>query len=297
MTHPYRLSCESTVDLPYEYVTGRGWDILYYSYSVDGEAYTDDMGKDPQTLPRFYSFIDAGKLPSTSQINTFRYLEYFDDLLSRGQDVLHIAFGSGMTPSVTNALAAAKELKEKYPDRTLTVIDSTCSSAGYGLLVDEAADLWDDGKPMEEVAAWLEANKEYVHHQFFSTDMKFFRRSGRVSGVAAAAASILGICPLMRLNLAGRIIAYDKVRGKKNAIRATVETMKRRAQNGTDYNGKCFISNSRCPEDAEFTKQAIEEAFPNLKGKVRISDIGTIIASHSGPGTVAVFFFGDRRTE
>ena len=297
MEHSYLLSCESTVDMPYSYVSGRGLSILFYTYIVGDKEYVDDMERDPESLNRFFAMLDQGALPKTSQVNTFRYLEYFEKLLQQGKDILHIAFGSGMTPSVENALAAAEQLKEKYPDRKLVVLDSTCSSSGYGLIVDQAADLWDAGEALDAVANWVLENREYVHHQFFSTDMKFFRRSGRVSGVAAAAASILGICPLMRLNLAGRIIAYDKVRGKKNAIRATVETMKARAKNGTAYDGKCFISNSHCPEDAEYTKNAIEEEFPSLKGKVRIFNIGTIIGSHTGPGTVALFFMGDKRTE
>ena len=140
-------------------------------------------------------------------------------------------------------------------------------------------------------------NRNTVHHQFYSVDLKYFKRSGRVSGAAATVAAILNICPIMRLNSAGRIIAYDKVRGRKNAIRRTVDTMEAHAQRGRDYSGKCFICHSNSPEDAEQTKLAVKERFPKIRGDIRICDIGTIIASHCGPGTVAVFFFGDERTE
>jgi len=296
MNHNFQLSCESTVDLPFSYVDGRNISVLFYSYSVDGQEYPDDMGRDVNALPQFYSFLEAGKLPSTSQINTYRYYDYFKELLEKG-DVLHIAFGSGMTPSVNNAREAAKMLLEEYPDRKLIVIDSTCSSSGYGLLVDVAADMRDQGSSMEEIEAWTLANCKLVHHQFFSTDLTHFRRSGRMSGPTATIATIIGICPIMRLNKEGRIIAYSKVRGKKAAVRETVQTMLKHAQGGSEYNQKCFICHSNSLEDALDTKLAVETAFPHLKDQIRICDIGTIIASHCGPGTTAVFFFGDERAE
>lgn len=291
---PYTLSCESTVDLPFSYINGRGLPVLFYSYLIDGQEYPDDMGRDPEALPRFYQQLHDGKLPSTSQINVFRYMEFFEPLLQQG-DLLHIALGSGMTPSVRNAQEAAQLLREKYPERKILVVDSLCSSSGYGMLTDCAADLRDAGKSMEEVEAWLLANRQLVHHQFFSTDLKYFKRSGRVSGAAATIGSILSICPIMRLDDTGHIIAYDKVRGKKAAIQRTLDTMAQHAQNGEQYAGKCFVCHSNCLADAEETKAALQLRFPNISGDIRICDIGTIIASHSGPGTVAVFFFGDAR--
>ncbi len=233
MAESFILSCESTVDLPYAYVSGRDMPVLFYTYTVDGQEYTDDMGRDPEALPRFYSLLEEGNIPTTSQLNLQTYLDFFETLLPKG-DVLHIAFGSGM-------------------------------------------------------------NK--VHHQFYSVDLKYFRRSGRMSGAAATVAAILNICPIMRLNSAGKIIAYDKVRGRKNAIRRTVDTMEEHAQGGRNYSGKCFICHSNSLEDAEQTKIAVKERSPNISGDIRICDIGTIIASHCGPGTVAVFFYGDERAD
>lgn len=171
------LSCESTVDLPYRDMEQRNIPVLFYSYVVDGTAYLDDMGRDPAALPRFYQFLEEGKAPSTSQLNTFQYLEFFEPLLQQG-DVLHIGFGTGMTPSVKNAEEAAQSLREKYPERKITVIDSLCSSSGYGMLVDSAADLRDAGVPMGEVAQWVLEKRHCVHHQFYSTDLKYYRRSG-----------------------------------------------------------------------------------------------------------------------
>ena len=294
MAGSFILSCESTVDLPYSYVSGRDIPVLFYSYLVDGKEYVDDMGRDPEALPHFYEMLKNGALPSTSQLNTFQYTEFFEELLQK-DDLLHIAFGSGMTGSVKNAMEAAEALRKKYPERRLIVIDSLCSSSGYGLLVDMAADMRDRGDSMEAIAAWVEQNRNKVHHQFFSTDLKYFRRSGRVSGAAATVGAILNICPIMRLDDKGRIIAYDKVRGKKNAIRETLRTMEAHVQDGVNYAGKCFICHSNCLTEAEETKAAVQARFPHIAGEIRICDIGTIIASHCGPGTVAVFFMGDER--
>lgn len=294
MDHPFILSCESTVDLPYAYAAGRDIPVLFYSYVVDGRVYPDDMGRDPRALPRFYGFLEAGKIPETSQLNEFAYEAFLEEQLQKG-DVLHIGFGTGMTPSINNGIRAGARLREKYPDRKLTVIDSLCSSSGYGLLVDGAADLRDRGCSLEETAAWVLENRRKIHHQFFSGDLKYYRRSGRISGAAAAVGAILNICPVMRLDDGGRIIAYGKVHGKKNAVRETLRMMTLHARGGTEYAGKCWVCHSNCPEEAEELREAIREAFPRITGEIRICDIGTIIAAHCGPGTVAAFFFGDDR--
>lgn len=142
MDHSFILSCESTADLPYDYLKARGVPVIFYTYSVNGTEYEDNMGRDPQATSQFYRFLQEGKHPITSQLNEFQYEQYFEGLLAQG-DVLHIALGSGMTGSVFNAEKAARSLKPKYPDRKLMIVDSFCSSSGYGLLVDMAADMRD----------------------------------------------------------------------------------------------------------------------------------------------------------
>lgn len=294
MERQFTLSCCSTVDLPYSYMEGRDIPVLFYTYVVDGREYVDDMGRDPEALPRFYRFLEEGKLPQTSQINVGTYLTFFEKLLQKG-DLLHIAFTSGQSGSVHNAMLAAKELQEKYPERKLIVIDSLCSSSGYGMLVDTVADLRDEGKSIEEAAQWVRENRNTVHHQFFSSNMTQFRRTGRVSGAAAMVATIMSICPIMRLDDAGAIKAYGKVRGKKKAVETTIEAMAKHAQGGENYDKRCYVCHSQCPEDAQMLIDGLEARFPRIKGKIRLCDIGTIIGSHSGPGTVAVFFYGDER--
>lgn len=294
MERQFTLSCCSTVDLPYSYMADRDIPVLFYTYVVDGREYVDDMGRDPEALPRFYRFLEEGKLPQTSQINVGTYLSFFEKLLQKG-DLLHIAFTSGQSGSVHNAMLAAKELQVKYPERKLIVIDSLCSSSGYGMLVDTVADLRDEGKSIEEAAQWVRENRNTVHHQFFSSNMTQFRRTGRVSGAAAMVATIMSICPIMRLDDAGAIKAYGKVRGKKKAVETTIEAMAKHAQGGENYDKRCYVCHSQCPEDAQMLIDGLEARFPRIKGKIRLCDIGTIIGSHSGPGTVAVFFYGDER--
>ena len=293
MEQSFILSCESTVDLPYSYVSGRGLPVLFYSYTVNGREYPDDMGRDPAALPNFYSMLRT-QIPSTAQLNEFAYEQFFAELLEQG-DVLHIALGTGMTQSVENARAAAAALAGSFPGRRLEVIDSLCSSSGYGLLVDAAADLRDEGRSLDEVVRWVMDNRRKVHHQFYSTDLQYYRRSGRMSGTAATVGAVLNICPIMRLDDGGRIIAYDKVRGKRKARERTLEMMLQHARGGADYAEKCFICHSDCVEEAAALRDLLAAHFPHIKGEIRVCDIGTIIASHCGPGTVAVFFFGDER--
>ena len=294
MERNFILSCCSTVDLPYDYMEQRGIPVLAYTYMVDGTEHIDDMGRDPASRPRFYQMLAKGKLPQTSQINVARYTAFFEELLRKG-DVLHLAFTSGQSASVNNAFAAAEALRERYPDRKLTVIDTLCSSAGYGLLVDTVADLRDAGKTLEEAAAWTIANRNRVHHQFFSSNMTQFHRTGRVSGAAAAVATVLNICPLMRLDAAGAIKAYDKVRGKKRAVAATVDAVAAHAQGGADYDQRMWVCHSECPEDAQMMIEALEARFPKERGRIRLCNIGPVIGSHCGRRTVAVFFYGDER--
>ncbi|MCQ2454730.1 MAG: DegV family protein [Clostridia bacterium] len=295
MADNFIISCESTTDLPYKYFKKNKIPVLFYRYVIDGNEYEDNMGRDKKNLKDFYSALDNGAIPKTSQINEFSYNEFFRNLLKENKPILHISFGSGMTPSVNNAVKAANEINRELGKELITVVDSTCSSAGYGLIFSMAFDYAKLGKDIQEVKEYLESTKKKIHHQFFSTDMKYFKRSGRVSGAAATVGAILGICPIMRLNSEGKIVAYNKARGRKRAIEKTLEEMIKHAENGKDYNGKCFINHSNCYDYALALKKEAEQKIPKLKGKIEIYDIGNIIASHCGPGTVAVYFVGDER--
>lgn len=282
------LSCESTVDMKYEYLAGRGISVIRYQYSLDGVYYDDPMG-DSEALDAFYEKLLGGAKATTSQINSETYRAYFEKLLKDG-DVLHICFGSGMSGSVNNAVLAAEELNATNEHRVF-VVDSLCSSSGYGLLVDIAADMRDAGADVKDTFDKAVYFGKRIEHRFFSTDLSFFRKSGRVSGPAAAVAAILNICPLMKLDAEGKIVAYDKIRGKKHAVRRIVDDMASLAEDGTDYSGKCYICHTRCEEYAQALKEAVLDGFKNIRDII-ICDVGPVIACHSGPGTVAVFYVG-----
>ncbi len=291
----YIISCESTTDMPYGYFEKREIPVIFYKYTIGENEYEDNMERDKAQQKFFYDSLDSGLLPHTSQINEYRYFEYFEGLLKTNQQILHIAFGSGMTPSVLNAQRVAKNLNEREGKERIIVIDSLCSSSGYGMLVSIANDMKQKNEDIKTVADYIQKIRNKIHHQFYSSDMKFFKRSGRVSGVTATIATVLGICPIMRLNCDGKIIAYDKERGKANAIKRTINEMLKHCENGKNYDNKCFISHSACLEDAKLLKSQIEKIFPKLKGKIEIYTIGNIVTSHCGKGTVAIYFIGDER--
>ena len=176
-------------------------------------------------------------------------------------------------------------------------MDSLAASSGFGLLVETLADLRDEGKSIDEVYDFVEKNKLNLQSWFFSTDLTFYVRGGRVSKASGFVGNMLGICPLLNINYEGKLIPREKIRGKKKAVRRTVEKMLEHAQDGADYSGKCYISQSASLDTAKELAEQIEAAFPKLNGKVEIYNIGTTIGSHTGPGTIATFFWGDQRVD
>lgn len=287
----FTLSCESTVDVTKRYLDERNIPVLPYTYSLDGEEFVDDMGED-NGLDRLYKMLDEGKKPTTSQLSGEKYEKFFTELLQKG-DVLHIAFGSGMSQSVERAFDAAKKLQKMFPNRKILVVDSTCSCVGYGLFVATLADMRDAGKSLQEIYDWAMANCRRLHHQFFTTTLQYFRRSGRVSGPAYLIGNLFKLCPIMHLNYAGKIIAYQKVMSVAKAQKRTLDEIAAHIQNGADYDGKLWISHSNCLETALQTEADLKKLYP--KADIRMFDIGPIIAVHCGPGTVAVYFWGDER--
>ena len=245
---------------------------------------------------QFYKAMQDGATTKTSQINADEFTEYFEGFLKEGKDILHVCLSSGITGVVNSANIAREELSEKYPDRKILIVDSLGASSGYGLLMDRLADLRDEGKTIEEVYQWAEAHKLNLHHWFFSTDLTFYIRGGRISKTSGFFGTMLNICPLLNMDDQGRLIPRYKIRTKKKVIRAIVDKMEEYAEGGLDYSGKCDISQSACIEDAREVARLVEERFPKLNGKVEINSIGTTIGSHTGPGTVALFFWGSKRT-
>ena len=290
------LSCCSTADLSKEHFDAR--DIKYncFHYTMDGVSYLDDLGQSV-SLDDFYKKMSEGADTKTSQLNAEEYAAYFTPFLEAGKDILHMTLSSGISGACNSAMIAKGELEEKFPERKIYIVDSLAASSGFGLLADKAADLRDEGKSIDEVRDWLEQNKLRLNHWFFSSDLTFFVKGGRVSKTAGFVGNILNICPLLNVSFEGKLVPREKIRTKKKAITAIVDKMVEFAENGLEYADKCYISMSACREDAEAVAALIESKFTKLKGKVEINNIGTTIGSHTGPGTVALFFWGAERND
>lgn len=292
----YIISCCSTADLSAEHFEKRNIPYICFHYELDGKHYLDDLG---QSMPfdKFYQAMQDGADTKTAQVNADEFEAYFEPFLKEGKDILHLTLSSGISGTLNSALIAKDELSERYPDRKIYIVDSLNASSGYGLLMETLADMRDEGKTIDELYEWIEANKKKLHAWFFSTDLTFYIKGGRVSKTSGFIGGVLNICPLLNINVEGKLIPRFKIRTKKKVIRTIVEKMEEYVENGLDYSGKCFISHSACYEDARAVADLVEERFPKLNGKVLINSIGTTIGSHTGPGTVALFFWGSERVD
>ena len=293
----YLLSCCSTSDLNVKHYKDRGIRYICFHYFLDGIEHKDDFG---ETLPisEFYKKMEQGAMTKTSQLNAQDYYNYFENLINEGyKEILHLTLSSGISGTINSAKIAVNMINEKYKDVKIYIVDSLAASSGYGLLMDKLANLRDEGKSIEEVRDWAENNRLSINHWFFSTDLKYFVRGGRISKTSGFFGNMLHVCPLLNVNDEGKLIPREKIIGKKKVINAIVQKMIENVKDGKDYNDYCYISHSAVFEDAKAVKDKVEEAFPNLKGKVEIFDIGTTIGSHTGPGTVALFFVGKERSK
>lgn len=290
----YVISCCSTADLSKEHFERRDIKYVCFHYELDGVQGIDDLGQS-MSFKEFYDAMDAGADTKTSQVNAEEYEEFFEQFLSQGLDVIHITLSSGISGTINSARVAMENMKEKYPDRKIYVIDSLCASSGFGLLADKMADLRDEGMNIDELADWVENNKGTLQHWFFSTDLKFYIKGGRVSKTAGFIGGVLNICPMLNVNSEGQLIPRSKIRTKKKACIEVVNIMEQRAKDGLAYSDKVFISHSDCYDDAKVVADLVTERFPNIKEPVLVNCIGTTIGSHTGRGTVALFFWGDER--
>lgn len=292
----YILSCCSTADLTKEHFEARDIKYVHFHFALDGKEYVDDLGAS-MPFEKFYEAVGSGVPTKTSQVNISEYVAYFTPFLEQGKDIVHVCLSSGLSGTINSARNAALIAMERFPERKIYIVDSLGASSGYGLLMDKAADLRDGGMDAESLAAWIEENKLKVHHWFFSTDLSSYVRGGRISKTAAVFGGMLEICPLLNMDNQGHLVPRAKVRTKKKVIREIVKMMEQHAENGLDYSGKCYISQSACIDDAQQVAAMVEERFPKLNGKVEINWVGTTIGSHTGPGTIALFFWGGERTE
>lgn len=290
----YILSCCSTADLSKEHFNQRDIQYVCFHFILGDQEYLDDLG---QSVPpaELYRRMVAGENTKTSQVGAAEYEALFEKNLKEGKDILHLTLSSGISGTYNSACVARDILSERYPDRKIYVVDSLGASSGYGLIMETLADMRDAGMGIDELYQWIEAHKLELHHWFFSTDLTFYIRGGRISKTAGFIGSVMGICPLLNMDNEGKLIPREKIRTKKKVIKRIVEKMEENAKDGLDYSGKCFLSQSECMEDAREVAALVEERFPKLDGKVEIFPIGATIGSHTGPGTIALFFWGGER--
>lgn len=292
----YILSCCSTADLSKEHFEARDIHYCCFHFYLNGKAYPDDLGHSI-SFDEFYKAMENGAQTRTSQINADEFVEYFTPFLEKGLDILHVSLSSGISGVSNSANIAAEKLMEDYPERRILVVDSLGASSGYGLIMDKLADLRDAGLSIDEVYDYAMKNRLRLHHWFLSTDLTFYVKGGRISKASGWFGTVLNICPLLNMDNHGRLVPRYKIRGKKKVLKAIVDKMEEHAENGLDYSGKCYISQSACYDDARIVADDVERRFPKLNGKVEINSVGTTIGSHTGPGTIALFFWGDERAD
>ena len=284
----YQIITDSCCDFPNEMYTRLNLTVVPLSVEFRGKVYDD---KNDDSLKDMYDGLRSGEEAKTSAVNPDRWATAIESALSAGQDALVLVFSSGLSTTYQSAVIAAEDLKEKYPDRKIYVSDTLSASMGQGLLVWYACQKRDAGMSLEEVYTWVEENKLHLCHWFTVDDLMYLRRGGRISAATALVGTMLQIKPVLHVDDEGHLISMAKARGRKASLDALA---RKTVELGANYdNSTMFISHGDCLEDAQYLAQQLKEKY-GVK-EVIISYVGAVIGSHSGPGTVALFFLGDHR--
>ena len=284
----FQIITDSCCDFPTPMYGQLG--LTYAPLSVEFRGNTSDDRND-DSLKDMFAGLRAGEVAKTSAVNPSRWSQVMEKALAAGKDVLVLAFSSGLSTTYQSAVIAAEELKDAYPDRKIQVIDTLCASMGQGLLVWYACKKRDEGLSLDEVAQWVLDNRLHLCHWFTVDDLMYLKRGGRISAATALVGTMLQIKPLLHVDDEGHLINMTKTRGRKAAIDAMV---KKAQELGAGYdNSTMFISHGDCLSDAEYLSRQLKEKC-GVKDVV-ISYVGAVIGSHSGPGTLALFFLGSHR--
>ncbi len=289
MEQNYILSTDNSCDFESDYYSKNNLPCVCLAYVVDDVTYGSNGNE--LSPKEFYNKIREGAMPITQQANPETVKDFFEPYLKEGKDILHIAFSSGLSGTYQSVCIAADEMMEKYPERKIIVIDGLCASAGQGLLLTESLDRYNKGMPMQELASWVEKNKLKIVHDVVAHDLFHLQRGGRVSKAAAIVGTALGIKPMIYLNNEGKLIPYSKVRGKKTAFKQMAD----RLANNIDFEKSTNIY--ICHSDAEDEAKELAEMVKEKTGKAvtKIVYIGPVIGSHTGCGTISVFYFSKNR--
>ena len=284
----YVLLSDSTCDLPPEEVSSMGVKLLRLSFEIDGQTHIDgDMD-----YHDFYEKMKNGAATKTSQLSPAQEEEAFEEYIKKGFDVLYLSFSSGLSGTYNSACIARENLLEKYPKAKIVVVDSLSASTGEGLLLYLASEKKREGLNIDQLASWIEANKLHIIHLFTVDDLVYLQRGGRISKAAAVAGAILGIKPILHVDDEGRLVKIGTVRGRKQSLKKIIDIMSERIA-GYD-NPVIGISHGDCWGDADYIADLAKKKL-GQDIKVITAYTGTVIGAHSGPGTLAFFFMGDKR--
>lgn len=287
----YVIFTDSSVDLDDSMMKELELEFQPLIFNMDGKEYANWPDGREIGFTEFYNKLRSGSMSSTSQVNTDAFVDSFRPYLEQGKDVLYLGFSSGLSGTVNSGRIAAEELAPEYKDARVVVVDTLAASLGQGLLVWHAVQLKRQGKTLDEVAAYVEENKLKLAHWFTVDDLNFLKRGGRLSGAAALFGTMLNIKPVLHVDNEGHLIAMEKVRGRKQSLLALVDHMEKTAINPKDQT--VFISHGDCLDDANFLADEVRKRF-GVKD-IYINHVGPVIGSHSGPGTMALFFIAEER--
>lgn len=284
------LLVDSCTDLPSEYIKKNNIRYLSLTCNLDGKEYKDDFG---ETLgyKEFYATVRSGKMPTTSTVNMQSFYEEFKLHVSEGNSVIYIGFSSALSGCISSATVARQQILEEYPDADISVIDSKSASLGYGLICYYAHEMLASGASKDEVVKWVEDNKLRMNHWFTVEDLFHLKRGGRVSTTAAVVGTLLDVKPVLHVDNEGRLIPVTKVKGRKKSLRMLADRLQEGIVNPEEQ--VIAISHGDCIEDVEFLIKLIKEK--TTVKDIIINNVGPVIGTHSGPGTVALFFLGEKR--
>ena len=290
MVQNYVFMTDSDSDLPYELKVRYDIPVVSMPYTLEGKEYFDDLG---QTLDSksFFDKMRAGAQPSTSALNETIYLEYFEPVLAEGKDLLFVAFSSQLSGTINAVYAARETLLAKYPERKFMVVDTLSIFGPMTILVLKAHELYRAGKPMEEVAAWLEENKLRAQAWFTVDDLKYLKRGGRISPAVAAIGTMLDLKPILTETLEGKLASADKVRGRRKAMNYIVDKAVENVADQKEAVG--IILHADALADAQKLRDMLAARLPDME--LRIENVGPVIGTHAGPGTLAFCFLGKKR--
>lgn len=282
------ITVNSTVDLPKEWLEERHVPVMPLKYTIDGETYPD---MDGLSAKEFFQKLREGHMSVTSQINPDEAREMLEPIVKEGKDILHLAFSSGLSGTYNSMRIAAEELSEEYPDAKIVVIDTLCACMGEGLLLHKALQLKEQGKTLDEIAAWVEENKLHICHNVTVDDLNHLHRGGRISRTAAVLGTLVQVKPIIHMDNDGKLQVIGKERGRRKSLNKIVDMAVEQAQGWE--NDLVMITHGDCLEDAQYVEKRVKEKMGVQN--VLINNIGTVIGSHTGPGVVAVFCMGNKR--